>query len=165
MRHLKRFNESQDISNVEFDKLLDYLKNNRKHYNKLYFGSSEYNMLDTIFTHDATLSKNGIPRMGFKSGFYLTDEFMNKYNKYVKLVNEHNFVEDCLIDLKDDNYKVIIDPIEKYLFIDIKTLDDMDRIYKAIKQNKLRFNSILYNIQSNGVINRTFRIQIKYDLI
>lgn len=161
MKHLKGFNESSDFHKVtedEINKMVNFIKdNNFPNKNPRYFH------IDKMLYECAYLYDHRTKSTIKHDNILISNELMNRYNEYVKLVDEYEFIEDCLIDLIDEKYKVTIAPGDKHIYIDIKSFDDMGRIYNDVNNNKLRFTCVL--VKMIHIENSDFyRIQLKYTI-
>lgn len=127
-------NERVKMTMSEFDDILKLLDES-----KSFIGSRCYNNFIKI--------KQSSPNTNW---IFVDNKSMDEFNKIKELVNESEFIEDCLIDLYDNNnYIVRIRPIVKQIIIDFKSLNDIQLILNVLNQNRLRFKSDLHSINSD----------------
>lgn len=94
-----------------------------------------------------------------------------KFVPYTKEQEDQlNFIEDCLIDLIDEKYKIKI-TLDSITIV-VKTLEDFGKIENVVKQNKRRFKCILTSIDTidkaliiTADADIHFRLYFKYEII
>lgn len=167
MRYIKTF-ESLGIPNKvriskdDVEEMMSFLTDNED-----YIGVDLLNELQMIVYK----LPNGKESNVITNWVEIPREYISEYKEIKLLVEEAEFIEDCLIELKDNKMVIKINAQTKIITIRFNTIEDNKLMLDVLDRNKRRFTYSLNTIDhkftndSRGVHTKMFVFKINYECI